>query len=931
MRKIIRFALILVVLVVAAGLLLPILFKDEIFALVREESNKYIKGEVVLDDMSLSLFRDFPNLTLGVSGFAIIGEGDFEDIKLVSAEELALEINLFSAFSGSDIEVEGIRIDGAEIYVLTLPDGSVNYDIVRETEETTEEEAETEGAAMTLTLKEFAFLDSKIIYDDRQGDIYASLSGIKHRLSGDFSQEVVDMKTVTDIESMNVTMDGVSYFRNTRMVADVGLTYVMESGHLTMADNELAFNDLHLKATGGLTMGDDMDIDLQFSAPSTEFAEVLSLIPEVFYNDFESIQTGGVFALNAFVKGIYNDNTMPGFGLDLKVSDAHFKYPDLPASAEKINLELHVNKPQGDVDLTEVNIPTASALLAGQPIEARLHVTRPVSNPNVDAYLKTDMDLKQVSQLVPTDDLTYEGRVVADLEMKGKMSDFENQNLQAVTLGGRMDLSKFKAQTSAFGLPVVLDTASMKWSPSTVRIPTVSGSMGKSTFAGSGNLDNLAAYVLSDTTLRGRFIVKSTLFDLDELANAVPEAEGEEDVADSEMTVVRIPTNLDMDLRAEVDKVIYDGMELTNVRGTVTLVDGVAAMSGVKMNGLGGEMGLDGSYDSRPAQPEVNMDIRLQDLALKSAFESLDMLRSYAPIAQSATGNLSTTFSLNALMTEDMTPDLSTISASGLLRTAAVAVQPEIMSKVGTLLNNNQYSRLDVGNTRLSYRIENGRIEVEPFDVKIGNQTATIAGSNGLDQSLDYTLNTELPIDQIKVPQAVRDLGLTGKIDVALKFGGTVTNPTVSANFGDITSGLQSQVQNVIQNQIDNARDEVVNRVNEAAEQIMAEARAQADRVVSEARVQAERVRTEGRNAAQRLKDEAKRNGDKLIADAGSNPIKKAAAQVAARELMSEAETRGNQLIAEADRRAKQIEDTAQEQADKIIADAEARAKLENE
>lgn len=933
MRKFLRFFFLLVVLIVAALILVPIIFKDQLFEMVRTESQNHIKGEVVIGDMDLSLFSDFPNLTLGIDDVRISGEGVFEGMDLIDAGRISLEVDLFSAFSGSQIQVESIRLKDADLYVLVLPNGEANYDIAKSTGEEEEVvEEEESGAAYSLSLKDFRLENVNLVYDDRQSGTYANITELNHKLSGDFSAEVVDMDTHTEISALTVSMGSTDYLRKTEVEADVDLRYTMATGKVEVNDNSIRLNGLKLNADGSVVMGDVMDIDLKLNAPSTDFVEVLSLIPEVYYNDFSDIETSGTFALDAFVKGTLDESeSLPALGLNLKVSNASFQYPDLPAGAEKLNVEVHVTKPQGTADATKIDIPTLNGLLAGQPVDVKLSVDHPISDPNIDLYAKANLDLEKVAAMVPQEDLAYKGRLITDVKVKGKMSDFEAQRVQNVEASGKVQLSQFEMTTSSFGLPVHLDTVDMDWKPQAVRVSTVRGRMGKSDFAASGTLDNMLSYVMTDTTLRGRFNVTSTLFDLDELSAAAPASEEvEEEETTTESGAIRLPRNLDMDLTAKVDRVVYDGMNIDNARGQVTLVDGVASLNDFSMKALQGTIGMDGTYDSRTPQPEVLFDMNLANLDLGEAVKSFDMLKAYAPIASSAVGKLNTNFSLSAFLGDDMTPDLSSIDASGLLSTVGVKVEPEVMSKVASALNNEQYGRLLLGNSRVSFGIENGRLSVQPFDVTIGGKKATVSGSSGLDQSIDYTMTTALPINAIKVPSEISALGLTGNVDVQIRFTGTATQPKISTNFGDITSGVRDQVQNVIQNEIEEQRENVVNAINAEAEKIMAQAREQAQKVKDEAKVQADRIRAQGREAAKKIRDEAAKQGEDLIAKAGSNPIAVAAAERAARELRNEADKKAASVINEADKRAQALEDEAAQRADAIIAEAEQRAKISN-
>ena len=45
----------------------------------------------------------------------------------------------------------------------------------------------------------------------------------------------------------------------------------------------------------------------------------------------------------------------------------------------------------------------------------------------------------------------------------------------------------------------------------------------------------------------------------------------------------------------------------------------------------------------------------------------------------------------------------------------------------------------------ISFKIADGRIYVSPFDVKTGNLKMNISGDQGLDQTLNYIVKTEIP------------------------------------------------------------------------------------------------------------------------------------------------------------------------------------------
>ena len=86
----------------------------------------------------------------------------------------------------------------------------------------------------------------------------------------------------------------------------------------------------------------------------------------------------------------------------------------------------------------------------------------------------------------------------------------------------------------------------------------------------------------------------------------------------------------------------------------------------------------------------------------------------------------------------------------------------------------------------ISASIANGRLNVKPFDVKLGNYVTTIAGSSGLDGSLDYSLKMNVPAGQLgsQVQGLLNQYAGTNKptseIPITIGLGGTYDNPNMT-------------------------------------------------------------------------------------------------------------------------------------------------------
>jgi hypothetical protein len=322
------------------------------------------------------------------------------------------------------------------------------------------------------------------------------------------------------------------------------------------------------------------------------------------------------------------------------------------------------------------------------------------------------------------------------------------------------------------------------------------------------------------------------------------------------------------------------------------------------------------------------MDLEMKNMSAKTAFTSFNTVQSFAPIASTTTGSFSTKFKYKSNLNQNLEPDLQSIDAEGSLTTLALLIQPEVMQKVADIMNDQKFNTLKFKDASVDFKIENGRVNVRPIKMNLGNFPAEFSGSQGFDQTMDFVLKTNLPLDKIKIPKELQALNLTsGNLPVEFLIGGTYDKPTVKPNFGN-QGGVKDAITNIVKGAVTEAKDSAVNVINKEAEKIMADAAARAEALINEAQKQADAIKAEGAKQAANIRAEAKKQGDKLIAEAGNNPLKVTAARAGADKLNKEADKSAKSVENEANKRADQVMDAARKERDKIMKEAEEKARI---
>lgn len=917
--------LLLLVLIIAA----PFLFKKQIVQLVKDKANENLNAKVNFGEFGLSLIRSFPDFTLSIDNLSVANIGEFEGDTLLYTKNLTIGLNLMSVIKGEQYQINTISLDQPRIHALVLKDGKANWDITKPSADTTvaKPTEPEESAPFKMTLEKFEIKNGYIVYDDASLDFKTELVNMNHTLSGDFTESNFLLETLTEIEKFSMNYGGVTYMNKvkTRIKADVDAD--MPNFKFTFKDNEFSFNELTLGLDGYFAMPkEDMDMDLKFKANQTEFKNILSLVPGVYTADFKDVKTAGLLALDGFAKGIYNEKTLPAFGLKLNIKDAMFQYPSLPKAVTNIQVDLAVNNKTGVPDATVIHLNKFHVELAGNPVDAKLHLSTPVSDANIDASVIAKINIASVKDVIPLekgDDLN--GLVAADITMKGRMSSIEKEQYENFDAKGNLSITDMNYKTASLNYPTKINKLNMNFTPQFVELTQLDAKVGKSDFQLDGKIENFLQYAIKDSLLKGAFNLKSSLIDLREFTaeEETAAAPAATDTA-STMSVVEVPSNLDVVLNATVGKLLYDNLVITDVSGGVKVKDSEASLNGLKMTfkDLEGTMALSGSYNTRNVKrPGVDLDIDIANFDIGKTFKAFNTVKKLAPIAQYAKGKFGTQLKFKATLNSKMEPDLTTLNGDGKLNTANVVVEGfEPLNKLADALKQPKYKKMAFENINASYHFRNGRVEVDEMPVKMGPVSATVKGSTGFDQTIDYTWNLEMPMSELGgqanaaagslVGQlnkaAGTNLKLGDKIKVKALFGGTATQPTVKVmpmgaeSVQDVKEQVKEQVKEVITKTIDDAKEK---------------ARAEADKILKDAQAQAAKIKAEAQSLADKTRAEGYAAVDKTVNDA-KNPIAKNAAKLAAPTAKKEVDKKVANILSEADKKANDILNKAKAESD---------------
>lgn len=981
MKKALLIFLGLIVLIIAALAIIPIFFKDEINAKIKAEINKSLDAKVDYKDVGLTFFRNFPNLTITVDDVYMVGtKNGFKNDTLFSAGNFRAAVDVMSVISGDQIKVKGVYLEKPYILTRFLKDGRMSWDIAKATPGDTAKQEPEQPSNFSLGIEEWKIDDGTIIYDDQSMPMYTELRHVNHKGQGEMVGDVFSiLDSKTSSPEFYLSYDNVTYLNKHSLDADVKFSMDMKNAVYKLIDNHYKINDFKMKYDGEFVMpGNDINMKMKFSAEETDFKNLLSLVPAMYTKDFENIKTEGKIGFDGYCEGVFNETSMPGFGVNLVVNNAMFQYPNL-TPVNNIGVDMKVDCKDGNmnnltVDLKKFNMdmgrnpvsatafvkgigpmdvnadvkatldladiskmypiegtdlkgifnlvlhakgtyddanklmPTVNAKMAlangyvkskdvpfplenmnlsavansdgsmqnsnlkvegfkmvlnGEPFEMKAFVEN-FENIKYDVAMKGIIDLEKLTKIYPIEGMTLAGRINADIETKGLMSDVEAGKYEKTQTSGTMAISNFKYITA--DMPAVtLSSANFSLTPEKMSIDNLDGFLGKSDINVKGYFANYMGYMFGksgDTTIHGNMKLLSKKFDTNEWMPAdegTPATEG----AEEPMTVFEVPRDIDFLFASDINKLLYDSMTMSNMTGNIIMKDGILKMDRLAFNALGGSFLTNGSYNTQNLkEPKFDFALNIKDMQLKEAYTNLSMVKKYAPVAKDMEGTCNTDLTVAGLLGQDMMPVYKTVNGAGKLFLGNAQIKGnKTLGSIGKLTGMKNLDPLAMKDVNVKFKITDGNLVVDPFDVKAGDAKMNISGKQSLEGNLDYLAKMEVPAGQLGSSlNKLAGLGGSGSGNEIIKFdvkiGGTYNDPKVG--LGNSTKEqakevVADKVKDEIKNNEDvkKAQEQVDKQKKEAEEKLLAEQERLKKEAEEKRKAEEERVKKE---AADKLK-----------------------------------------------------------------------------
>jgi len=293
--------------------------REKILNTIISQLNDDLNGKLSIRSMEPSLIRGFPGISVSLENVLLRDSlWDIHKHDLLRAEKVYVSINAFSILSGT-ASIKDIRINDAEIYLLTDRNGVRNTDIFKKKAPSTDN-----GGGISKKINRLYLNNVEFTIDDKPKNKFFKfkIRNFKARIRHDIEGWKGELKMQTKVDFFAFNIRRGSFLKNKLVDLDIDLSYDKKTGFLNIPLQKIRIDKNLLCLSGKLnfsTKSSDYVIEIQ--APSILFKDVKSLLSSHIISKLSPYDFQGPFEINAILNGKLKRGGDPMIRVNFKAKD----------------------------------------------------------------------------------------------------------------------------------------------------------------------------------------------------------------------------------------------------------------------------------------------------------------------------------------------------------------------------------------------------------------------------------------------------------------------------------------------------------------------------------------------------------------------------------------------------------------------------------
>jgi hypothetical protein len=520
----------LLILIVSLGVFAGITFivlstqQQRLVNIAVEKLNKQFKGELSIEDSRISLFRNFPYVSL------VLFNGQFVPDKTKKSKPICQFERLYIGFNINDLineryHVKVLTMHGGYVDLIQEKNGTIN---LLEAESTAPEGAESlsaEGAdnvSTTIDLQEIFIEQVKVSFLDKASGIKVTtkIERLESALRMDSALLTVAMNSDLLLDVTSNTNS--TFFRDKKLQIDIEAEYKLRESLFEILGCNFKLEDAGFDVKGFASFADTTGVNFRIKGDRQDFKLFTAFLPTDVKENLKPFQYNGRLYFDAIIRGKVSKNVLPLMEVAFGCEEAWFLNTGSNKKVDQLGFKgYYTNGREHSLKTSEIHLISLNARPEKGIFKGNF-VVRDFTNPKTLVQINSELELKFLGEFLGIPDLKQiAGKIKLEMDFK-ELNDIKlpEESLNKLKEGIQSKLSVENLTFRIPGYPHAVRDMNMRAEMRNGRVTVDSAflSIGKSDVEVKGSISDVRTFLRdSDKPIVLKLQVGSAQINLSEL------------------------------------------------------------------------------------------------------------------------------------------------------------------------------------------------------------------------------------------------------------------------------------------------------------------------------------------------------------------------------------------------------------------------------
>ncbi|MFN8699774.1 MAG: AsmA-like C-terminal region-containing protein [Flavobacteriales bacterium] len=396
----------LVLIAVCIGLLYA--NQDKIVREVISTMNADFAGRVELRESHISLFANFPYISIDLEGLRVYENKDTAEAPVLDVSDVYVGFDLWTIIAGK-MEIKSIKLKDGRIDLVLYPDGE--YNVMKAFATTHEIEDVEEEFHLNLKRIQLDHVDisKHTLADSMTLDAYVVKATSKFKTDGNHILTGLD----AEVELSLVQNGDTTFLKHKTIELDTELDYYSKEGILNIAPTKVLIEGAELNAQGAIDFNNDMDVNLRFDGSKPNFDLFIAMAPDDLIPTLQKYENAGDVFFEASISGPSSNGHMPLINARFGCKNAFVNNYKVNKKLDELNFSgFFTNGSARNTSTMEFRLEDFSARPEAGTFSGNL-VVKNFDSPDINLQLNSDFQLDFLAKFFEIKNLEeFSGRIV---------------------------------------------------------------------------------------------------------------------------------------------------------------------------------------------------------------------------------------------------------------------------------------------------------------------------------------------------------------------------------------------------------------------------------------------------------------------------------------------------------------------------------------